>query len=497
MRDERTVLRVFGVLLVVVALAFIARYIAGSVVLGNARSLEESAAALEREEAQSGWEERHASLASAYGSAGGTYGRAGLLGQREGSYGNARCLARSAWHSGDMAKAAEAARALTELTPKDEAAWSMLVNSLVRQGRDGEADECRSRAQAAIGVDASARLGPAPRAAEKLGAHGGEVLGIAWSDDGSRLLSGGRDSTVVLWGLGSGPAKTPLEVPELDLHLQEVALRGDGSTAAALLGIPDPSVNAQLAVWRLPNSEVARVVELGRCGAATESSLGFCAKGSILAAGSGDGAHLYSENGFGSSQFVAPHIEEASAMALSPDGKTLAWGTWIHGGELSFETIEEALTKSNPIEIEDVATGKTVRRIFPGHWHPASHVSFSPDGSLLAASFYVPDEEPSEDEPAGMMPDYSIRVWDVASGKQRFRLAGHEAYVNDFAFTRDGSLIVSCSADNTVKLWSAVSGNEVASFAIPGVVAAALSPGGWLLATGHRDGSVKLWVLWD
>ena len=40
---------------------------------------------------------------------------------------------------------------------------------------------------------------------------------------------------------------------------------------------------------------------------------------------------------------------------------------------------------------------------------------------------------------------------------------GHTALVKSVAFSRDGNLIVSGSADNLVKIWSADTGAEVSS----------------------------------
>jgi len=49
--------------------------------------------------------------------------------------------------------------------------------------------------------------------------------------------------------------------------------------------------------------------------------------------------------------------------------------------------------------------------------------------------------------------DMSLRIWDVASGKQIALLAGHSGHINDCAFSPDGHRFASVSSDETVKIW--------------------------------------------
>ena len=47
--------------------------------------------------------------------------------------------------------------------------------------------------------------------AEKASAHSGEVYSVAFSPDGTKIVSGGRDGTIKVWDTGAPePSKSPL-----------------------------------------------------------------------------------------------------------------------------------------------------------------------------------------------------------------------------------------------------------------------------------------------
>ncbi len=153
------------------------------------------------------------------------------------------------------------------------------------------------------------------------------------------------------------------------------------------------------------------------------------------------------------------HHAPVMSVAYSPDGKTLASGSY-----------------DNTIKFWDVKTGKE-RATLKGHTDAVNSVAYSPDGKTLASGSL----------------DRTIKLWDVKTGKERATLKGHTSGVCSVAYSPDGKTLASCG-DN-IKLWDVKTGKERATLKghTAAVYSVAYSPGGKTLASGSWDGTVRLW----
>ncbi len=75
--------------------------------------------------------------------------------------------------------------------------------------------------------------------------------------------------------------------------------------------------------------------------------------------------------------------------------------------------------------------------ILRAHTDEATGVAFSPDGKYLVTCSH----------------DGTVRLWDVASGKEVRRFTGHTGPTFGAAFSPDGKYILTASFDYTARLW--------------------------------------------
>lgn len=118
------------------------------------------------------------------------------------------------------------------------------------------------------------------------------------------------------------------------------------------------------------------------------------------------------------------------------------------------------------------------------HGATIAGVAYSPDGKLIASAGW----------------DKTIRLWDIATGKELRACTGHDAEIECLAFSPDGKLLASGAWDQTVRLWDVATGKEVRQVGEhpDGVLALAFAPDGKTLATGNQDrmakqGTLHIW----
>jgi WD40 repeat protein len=273
--------------------------------------------------------------------------------------------------------------------------------------------------------------------------HAARVLGLAFSPDGGRLLSGGADRVLVVSRAKDGAFERALRVEGDGMH--GVAWSPDGKVwAAGSWGGRTHVVDARQRFGAWP--PFARRPLRGGALALGVDVLSFNGNGTALVSPGEKGLQVWTHD-----------TDRTIAMTSPLTGTSVAAATGLAAaGDVSGMVHLFELTAEKP------------KLSFKAHEGEVRAVQFSLDGRLLAS--------------AGV--DGKVKVHD-AEGKHLRSLGQHEHVVLSLAFAPDGKLVASGGAGGDIRLCNAETGAEVAS--IPGapgapVYALAFSPDGKSLA---------------
>ncbi len=93
--------------------------------------------------------------------------------------------------------------------------------------------------------------------------------------------------------------------------------------------------------------------------------------------------------------------------------------------------------------------------------------------------------------------DQTVRVWDAETGQQRFQMNGHVGAVHSLAISPDGALVLTSGADRSLRLWDAVGGRQLKQLATTAetMYSVAIHPDGQIAAAAGADRRIHLYQL--
>ena len=275
--------------------------------------------------------------------------------------------------------------------------------------------------------------------------HNSQVFAVAFSPDGTKVLTGSSDYTARIWDASNGQ-----EVHKLnhDGMVYAVAFSPDGTKV--LTGSSDNTAR----IWDVTNGQ--ELHKLNHDG--TVYAVAFSPDGTKVLTGSRDNTARIWDVSTGQELHKLNHDGTVFAVAFSPDGTKVLTGSYDYTAR-----------------IWDVATGQELHKLT--HEDLVRAVAFSPDGTKVLTG--------SDDKTA--------RIWDVATGQELYKL-NHDGTVFAVAFSPDGTKVLTGSDDKTARMWDVATGQELHKLNHDGwVYAVAFSPDGTKVLTGSYDKTARIW----
>ncbi len=340
-------------------------------------------------------------------------------------------------------------------------------------------------------------------------AHTDGVRSLAFTPDGRSIVSGGGE-TIRVWDARTGQQQQVMVAHRWQVN--QVMVRPDGRTVVSC------GADGTVRVYDLSSGK-----ELRRCLVDKEPDtlsgpghqifwLGLAPDGRTAATfcspcnGQPSLVHVWDLES-GKILVRQPNTDQPFGGTFSPDARMLVTTRQMYepAGDKSAmkdkqkrkaQPHEKAGAPSGPprttVVVREVATGRELLTLpQPGVFEGA--IALTPDGQTLLTVTYTP----SGDSRADKKGPITLRLWELATGKQRLAInsGSHEHGFALLAVAPDGRTLAAIRRDQVIQLWDLATGKELLRRQVHDapVDSLAFSPDGKRLATGHPDSAILVW----
>ena len=311
--------------------------------------------------------------------------------------------------------------------------------------------------------------------------HTDSVSAVVYSPDGNTIVSTSSDKTVRLWNAHTGKHEATF-TGHTD-RVTSVAYSPNGKTIATVSG-GRHSNDSTVRLWNTKTGETQAVL----IGHHHINAIAYASDGETLTCQQMNGVRSWDAK-TGKHKTTRIHkVKDTSTeyshaggiSAYSPDGSMVATV-----GSLDTVQLLDARTRKRKATLKHTNYLDWIYMMVTDREYGIDAMAFSPDGNTIVTGggYYTNDE--------GM-----VYLWHTRTRKRKTIYKGH-GYVSSVAFSPDGGTIAAGNWENEVRLWHAVTGEELQTIHTRhkgGVLSLMYSPDGTTIATGggYTDTTVHL-----
>lgn len=253
---------------------------------------------------------------------------------------------------------------------------------------------------------------------------------LTFAPDGKTLAGGGYESGVWLWDVAAGTVLRTLPTPADSDLVCGVTFAPGGRTVAAFTS----GHTGMLHLWDVASGGRVRQLEVHHSGM---GGVTFSADGRRIAAATASGPRVWD-----------------LATFREVEANDFAHKDWVFRPVVAAGGLVATCSDDGSVRLWDGNTGRLRVKAKMQHQGLVRGLAVSPDGTRLASSSH----------------DDSVVVWELPSGRQLLRLAGHGRYGGErpLRFTPDGKRLVSFGDDFgpdrdglLLRVWDLASGRAV------------------------------------
>ena len=326
--------------------------------------------------------------------------------------------------------------------------------------------------------------------------HTKEVSSIDFSKDGETLATASYDGTIEFWHAHTGEHLKTVNVSTKPYSLYNMYYSPDGSTYVC-----DDDEEGKILLYDANTYKLLHTFKMPSRGV---GDMRYSPDGQTLVGADQFGLHFWDIDTGQLLQTIPGYSDVITSVVYSPDGRTLvSLASVLRFWDVETEKLLRTLTPEssvcsmayspdgqtlacgtydNTILLWNVSRWKQITTL-EGHAERISSVAFSPDGQILASGSW----------------DRTIRLWNPHTGELLRTLTGLSFDMDTVLFSPSGDILASSGDNGTIRFWNVDTGELLKTIDTEAdtIDSVAFSPDDKTLAStdnnGKGNGNIRFW----